>query len=686
MKPSTLNLPDTIQFLLRKKTAILLSGVIVAFLAFGVGRMVPLRYATEGNLIIEHPSAEDPKSPSVLNSVLTQVDVIQSTGLLRRAVRDLASTEEIVPALRLPIWMLDNLAYVREEISRLFRSDDEPPIDPDAALVTYIQKNLRVTAKENSSVISLRFEAGSPDAAAAVVNAIMSNYITIVGAAKNDAIAKADQWIAQQMASNWRDVDSAEQRVMQFMRESRNLTEMQGSPVSSAQLAKDKAQLALAREELARQQAALDTVTRSGTAGAEEVLASKSIQALKELEAKTLEQIGSLTELDPRRSTLQGRLSGIRAQIKVETAAVVASLNRNVQITRARVDALEAAVKKEFDMAQASTVDTATLKQLTGDLEAKRQLYVDFLKGAAQARLAAARSPSARILFQAVAPQRPAYSLGAVSIVLGFLSGTVGAAGYLVMRSSLGRKITSATEMAAVTGLPALGSLPDLGSRYGRNLLASPQTPHVVETFRGMWLTMRSAQGDGRAVLITSSEINEGKSTVAISLARSFANDGFRVLLIDADLRRPQLAAMLNQQPVSGLEDVLDSNTTVDRALVRDTESTVACLLSSGASGNPLKALSSPQFKRIVDTARQTYDFVLIDSAPVLHVADPVLLAGLCQYILFVVEAGRVPAELVSEATRRFAEADRGKIFTLLTRVRPVDLDRRDHYSGYAAT
>ena len=103
-----------------------------------------------------------------------------------------------------------------------------------------------------------------------------------------------------------------------------------------------------------------------------------------------------------------------------------------------------------------------------------------------------------------------------------------------------------------------------------------------------------------------------------------------------------------------------------------------------GISENPIRALSSDHFEQLLTAGRRAYDFVILDSPPVLHVADPVLLAKLCQYVIFIVAAGRVPGEQVGEATRRFPAEDRPKMFTLLTRVRPSHLDKRDFYSGYA--
>jgi capsular exopolysaccharide synthesis family protein len=195
---------------------------------------------------------------------------------------------------------------------------------------------------------------------------------------------------------------------------------------------------------------------------------------------------------------------------------------------------------------------------------------------------------------------------------------------------------------------------------------------------------MRSPERDGRAILVTSSEISEGKTTVATELARRFADDGFRVLLVDADLRRPQLAKTLDLKPERYLESVLSGEATLDATVVYDAKSGLSCLLASGSSRNPIRALSSDRFKQLISAARRTYDFVILDSAPALHVVDPILLASICQQIIFVVEAGRMPSALVGEAIRRFSEEDRAKIFTLLTRVQTRYLDKRDYYSGYA--
>ena len=187
-------------------------------------------------------------------------------------------------------------------------------------------------------------------------------------------------------------------------------------------------------------------------------------------------------------------------------------------------------------------------------------------------------------------------------------------------------------------------------------------------------------------VVVTSSEIGEGKTTVAAALARKTAADGYRVLLIDADLRRPRLAAAMNLRPEKTLEAVLNGSATLNEAVLRDPQFGVHCLLSQGNVANAMRVLASDRFKALLAESKAAYDFVVLDSPPVLRVADAVMLAKLCRHILFIVGSGRVPGELVIEAVQRFSEEDRGKIIPLLTRVRPSEMNPRDYFGGYGVS
>jgi polysaccharide biosynthesis transport protein len=237
-------------------------------------------------------------------------------------------------------------------------------------------------------------------------------------------------------------------------------------------------------------------------------------------------------------------------------------------------------------------------------------------------------------------------------------------------------------DLAIATGIPVVASLPEVKGRIGNDTIK--HLPAFSETLRALCVALRPvAREEAEMVLVTSSEVGEGKTTLAATLAETYAGDGFRVLLIDADLRRPKVSAIFGLRPTQTLESVLSGKVPWTEAVVPCSQSGLHCLPANGTSRHPVSALNSQHFATMIAESKQSYDYVILDSPPVLRVADPLLLAKYCQHILFVVRAGFAQSELVSQATQRFPTADRPKVRALLTRVKPRDLDSGGYYGGY---
>jgi capsular exopolysaccharide synthesis family protein len=511
----------------------------------------------------------------------------------------------------------------------------------------------------------------------------MDTYLANDIASRQMQISKVSKWLAERTAALREDAEAAEQQVQMFV-QTHNVSDVQGSSATALQLSKDQGQLALARQELARQQAALETILHSGGAAAQETLGSKTISQYREREAGIMQQIARLSPSDDRRVGLQQELNSIRGQIDNETNKIVSSIKRDNEIARTSVHALEMTVINGAMQAHTASVDAAELMKLKNAAEAKRQMYISFGTRSEQTQLASAQLPSARILYPASTV--PRHSMVTLASLCGFIGGIIVSISVIILRETVSTKIDSTAKVAMVTGLPAFGCLPEVRKSGNRDILAPAKTAALVtETLRAMWLAMQSQarEGEGAMVVVTSSEIGEGKTTVAAALARKTAADGYRVLLIDADLRRPRLAVAMNLRPEKTLEAVLKGSATLSEAVIRDPQFGVHCLLSQGNIANPMRVLASDRFKALLAESKSNYDFVVLDSPPVLRVADAVLLAKLCQHILFIVGSGRVPGELVVEAVQRFSEEDRGKIIPLLTRVRPSEMNPRDYFGGY---
>lgn len=665
--------------LLRRKWLILLSGVFVAALALGLTKIIPYSYVGQGALIIDTPRI-GPMGASGNESVRltqeeilrTQEDVIRSRGLIEQVVSslNLGKAKGLAAGARLPAWLAIDSGNGPE---------DAPDADAEAA-IQYVLKHLQLESAEQSSVVSLQFTAGTRDLAVSVLNAIMNTYISDLGSAKHQQWEETNRLMIQRAAAMKIEADDAQKKLKNFLLQ-HGLPEVQGSLGPALQLSRNQDQLSAARAELARKQAKLDVVTHFGASTLPEVLESPTIQRYHDTESEVLGKLALLGPADPRRGPLNSRLISIRSQISRETDKIAASIRRDVDIANASAKHLETAVASDSSASQASSVAAVTLASLKSDVEAKQQMYIAFQKSAAdQVLREMSQAPLAHILFPA-APA-PGRHLGLPALVLGFLAGILLSSAAVVLGYVFNSTIRTAMDLAIATGLSVVASLPEVKGRIGNDTIK--YLPAFSETLRALCVSLYPVVREGaEIVLVTSSEVGEGKTTLATTLAETYAGDGFRVLLIDADLRRPRVSTIFGLRPTQSLESVLAGKVHWAEAVVPCSESGLHCLPASGTSRNPVSAINSQHFATMIAESKKAYDYVILDSPPVLRVADPLLLARYCQHILFVVRVGFTQSELVSQATQRFPTKDRPKVRALLTRVKRQDLDGGGYYSGY---
>jgi capsular exopolysaccharide synthesis family protein len=226
-------------------------------------------------------------------------------------------------------------------------------------------------------------------------------------------------------------------------------------------------------------------------------------------------------------------------------------------------------------------------------------------------------------------------------------------------------------------GLPVLATLPELpglkaGDSPADRVIDKPMGGYA-EAIRGLQIGLAHSNVDKKAkvVLVTSSVPSEGKTTVAVSMARLAAKSGQKVVLVDADLRHPSVAETLGvSKPEKGILDVLTGTQSVEGSFMRDPKSPVMALLATKAAGNPPDLLGSGAMEKLIDGLSKVFDMVVIDSAPLLPVHDTRVLSRLADAIVFVVRWDKTPRDAVAMAARTLADTQ--------TRVAGVALTRAD--------
>jgi capsular exopolysaccharide synthesis family protein len=211
-------------------------------------------------------------------------------------------------------------------------------------------------------------------------------------------------------------------------------------------------------------------------------------------------------------------------------------------------------------------------------------------------------------------------------------------------------------------------------------VLARPLSAYG-EAMRGLRtaLLLSNVDAPPRAVIVSSSLPGEGKTTTAIALARSVAGSGKRVVLVDADLRRPALTWMLGLSPEAGLVEYLAGEASLDEVLVDDEASGLQVLPALKGAANAPDLLGSDSMRVLVEKLKTDFDLVVVDSPPLLLVSDAVVMARTCDKMIFVIKWEETPRQAADDAVRRLRQLEVDVAGVAFSR---VDLARGSAYGG----
>ena len=264
----------------------------------------------------------------------------------------------------------------------------------------------------------------------------------------------------------------------------------------------------------------------------------------------------------------------------------------------------------------------------------------------------------------------------AAGLVVGLLAGL----GLAWLRESLDTRVRDAEVLAELTDLPLVGSIPAWPESAGRVVVAAAPYSPAAESFRQLRTNLQflrvaegGTPGDRRGahvLAVTSSLSGEGKSTVSANLATTLAETGARVLLVDADLRRPAVARVLGIEGGVGLTTVLAGEADVDDVVQEWGGSGLAVLPSGAVPPNPAELLSSPAMRRLVSELRTRYEYVVVDTPPVLPVADASVLSRVVDGMVVVANARRVRRRQLTQGLGDLSRVSAHVLGVVLNQVR----------------
>src|SRR5579883_478860 len=530
--------------------------------------------------------------------------------------------------------------------------------------------HLAIGNDTRSYTIKLSYTDENPELATQIVNTVADLYLVDQLEAKFDATKRANAWLSQQVAELRTQVNAAEQAVQTY-RDQHKLTaaDVKGTTITTQQLGELNSQLVLANADLAQKEARLrqfQEAMKKGTveADAPEVLNSPLITQLRAQETEVVRKEADLSaRFGPRHPAIinvRAELRDVRRQIAQEINKIVGNLAQDVQVARIRVQSLQQNLAELQKNASKSNDATVKLHELEREAQASRALYESFLtrfKETSQEE--DIQQPDARVIARADVPVDPSFPNKKLFIALALLSSALIGIVIAVIAERLDNGFRAAEQVESMTGVVGLGMIPMIS---GRGLLRKPEDTVLRQPSSAFAESIRSARTailyanvdkPPRVLLVTSAVPEEGKSLISVSLARSAAKAGQKVLLIDADLRRPKIAAMLKGRSDATLPELFAGKIAPEEVLNRDAESGVDFICAHAGMPNPQDLLGSQHMRDFVRSISQHYDMVVIDSPPVLAASDSLVLSRIVDATIFIVRWEKTPRQVVLGALKQ---------------------------------
>lgn len=667
----------------------------------------------------------DPRQQNVVNvqsvlpglsgdqtTILTQVQILQSEGLASRVIAKLKLDQdaEFDSSLRPTLRNYFSWLNIRQWISR--STDILTPAQKAAQqhqrVLTAFQKHLTVAQVGLSSAIKISFDSESPGKAANISNAVADAYVEDQLNAKFEATQRANTWLSGRLGQLANQAAAAQSLVEQYKAQHR-LTEVAGPTGSGSisvldqQIAQENAQLMTAQTTRGQAEATAARVKQLVDSGhadeVNQVVSSPLIAQLRGQEAQLVQQLAQLSSRygaeHPKMLDLQAEKRDLDAKIAAEITKVVATAENDAVVARAHEAVLNTALNKLEGQSSVQGQDRVKLAELDANANSARALYDAFVARSKQTQEEEGlQIPDARVISQASVPLVP--SSPQKNLILG--GGLVFAlligfgAAFTLERLDNGFRIASRVE--EVLGYPVFATLPNVATPPSKNGLSSAADLIVdrplsgfAEGIRGlqMGISLSNVDKSPRVILVTSALPGEGKTTTALSLARHLAQVGNKVVVIDGDLRRPNIRNLVPPGDNEiDLIEVLRGAATLDQAIRPDIKGTAFILPVSHHVKNAPDLIESQAMAKTIEYLRGAFDYIVIDSAPILPVNDTKVLAQLVDAIVFVVRWEQTPRTAALDAIKALREVRAPIAGVALSR---ADTKRFHYYSfGYGSS
>ena len=512
-------------------------------------------------------------------------------------------------------------------------------VDQEDAIEAF-KNQLAVKQLPDTELVAISFQSNDPRLAATVVNHTVTAYLRLNFDSHYGSVTQVNAWLSSQLQALQQRAAEAQKNLANFQ-EKNGIVDTDAGPTSGANTTTDllrllNSRLAEAEADRITKQAQLQAATAAGSNPAVlgSLFADPGLNALQATRATLYGQYAQLaSKFGPRYSPLvqlKQQIDAIDAEISRNDKALQSRLQQDYNAAKSTEDMLRSEYETQTRKAYALNRQQGELAVLQSDVTSSREIYNTLQLKLQQAGINAGLSgvntlpiDMARVPTYPIKPKK--LVIIAVGTALGLLIGIV--AVFIVEAS--GDKVQDLAQLGAITGYRTLASIPRSKRTKNKDGLQDPDSVEVEAYRKLRSLLMYSSRTDTlRLLLITSADPHEGKSTVCANLAGVIAQTGVRVLLVDADLRRPRLNGIFGVTNSTGLSEAL-AEPSVPAAIQQPvpTLPNLFLLTAGEHSSLPAELLASVKCQDLLNQWRSSYDYVVLQSPPLLSVSDGLPLA-----------------------------------------------------------
>jgi polysaccharide biosynthesis transport protein len=714
-----LSLLQVRDFLSRQWRLIALVTALAVVLGVAYVAISPKRYTAQADMIIDTKRVTWTQSEMASEnrtvedaSVESEIETTKSEKVATTVVKQLKLTEDpefVGPATDIRSHLLSLIKFGG-------RAQTEPTNDElMRRVLVNLKENLRVTRLGRSYIEQIAYTSVDREKAARIANAFADAYIEDQIQAKFEATHRASVWLEQRIGELRKQASDAYKEVQDFKSKNSIIIGVDGKLASEVELdqlgvalAKARADTSQARAKLDRIERVLEQRTDKETFNIPDPIVTDALSnpVITKLRQQFLDDQNKESEWSARYGAehqaarnLRAEMAALQRAIWDEISRIAESYKSELQIAKSQEESIDRRMMEVFQKSASTRQSQVRLRELETAANSYRGIYETFLSRFTQSvQQQSFPSTEARIVTVASPPGGPSSPKVGLTLALAAICGLGLGIMSAFAREQMNRQIHTRVELETLLGTSCLAVLPAFAQKgpvlrsrgatknsgeVFRKISEAAPFSATAEALRYIKVAIDLHPAGGKVIGIVSALPGEGKTTVAAGFAAFVARSGGRILLVDADLRNPSLTRTLGYNEAPGLLDLVADKSSFDDLVINDTRSKFDFLPSSTRikPSNSSDILNSAAVKQMLKSAKNDYDYVLVDLPPILPVVDVKAVAHLFDAFVLVVEWGSTSTDEILKAVAASPTLSERLLGAVLNK---ADEDVMRRFEGYS--